>query len=175
MRKLATLGALALMAVPAVADASPKSDAQKQCRAERTAMGAQVFRDTYGTNKNKKNAFGKCVSHRTHENKATAKSAHKNAAKQCKEERAADPAAFKEKWGTGKNHKNAFGKCVSATSKAKTKKEEKAQVKAEINAAKQCKEERAADPDAFKTKYGTNKNKSNAFGKCVSTKAKAQS
>ena len=63
MRKLATLGALALIAVPvAVADASPKSDAQKQCRAERTAMGTQVFKDTYGTNKNKSNAFGKCVS-----------------------------------------------------------------------------------------------------------------
>jgi hypothetical protein len=29
-----------------------------------------------------------------------------------------------------------------------------------------------ADPAAFKAKYGTNKNKSNAFGKCVSGKVK---
>src|SRR5215210_3449000 len=126
MRKLATLGALALIAVPAgVADASPNSDAQKQCRTERTAMGAQVFKDTYGTNKNKSNAFGKCVSQRTSKNKAAEKSAKKNAAKQCKEERAADQAAFQEKWGTGKNKKNAYGKCVSATAKSKNKKEEK--------------------------------------------------
>jgi uncharacterized protein (DUF2141 family) len=163
MRKLAILGALALMAVPASATASSstaQSDAQKQCRQERTAMGVQTFRDTYGTNKNK--------------HKATEKTAHSNASKECKAERAADPAAFKDKYGTGKNKKNAFGKCVSQKARAKTKQEEKSQVQAEINAAKQCKDERSADPAAFKDKYGTNKNKSNAFGKCVSQKAKAQ-
>ena len=59
MRKLAILGALAVMVTPASALAgTAKSDAQKQCRAERTAMGTQTFRDTYGTNKNKHNAFG---------------------------------------------------------------------------------------------------------------------
>ena len=38
------------------------------------------------------------------------------------------------------------------------------------NAAKECKAERKEDPDAFKEKYGTNKNGKNAFGKCVSSK-----
>ena len=120
MRKLAILGALALLATtPALAAGSTaKSNAQKQCREERTAMGTQTFRDTYGTNKNKKNAFGKCVSHRTHENKATEKAAKANAAKDCKAERKADPAAFQQKYGTGKNKKNAFGKCVSQKAKA---------------------------------------------------------
>jgi hypothetical protein len=33
-----------------------------QCRAERTAMGEANFKSTYGTNANKSNAFGKCVS-----------------------------------------------------------------------------------------------------------------
>src|SRR3954464_3840624 len=177
MRKLAILGALvAFMATPAFATASStaKSDAQKQCRAERTAMGTQTFRDTYGTNKNKKNAFGKCVSHRTNQNQATEKTAQKNAAKECKAERAADPAAFQTQYGTGKNKKNAFGKCVSQKARAKTKQAEQGQVKAEENAAKQCKDERTADPAAFQQKYGTNKNKKNAFGKCVSQKAKAQ-
>ena len=176
MRKLAILGALALMATPAFAAASStaKSDAQKQCRAERTAMGTQTFRDTYGTNKNKKNAFGKCVSRRTNKNEAIEKSAHANASKECKAERAADPAAFQQKYGTGKNKKNAFGKCVSQKARAKTKQAEKSQVNAEVNAAKQCKAERTADPAAFEQKYGTNKDKSNAFGKCVSQKAKAQ-
>jgi hypothetical protein len=177
MRKLMILAALATMAVPAVATAgssTAKSDAQKQCRAERTAMGAQTFKDTYGTNKTKSNAFGKCVSHRRHQNASDEKTSHSNASKDCKAERKADPAAFQQKYGTGKNKKNALGKCVSQKSKEKTKATEQNQVNAEENAAKQCKAERKADPAAFATTYGTNKNKSNAFGKCVSQKAKAQ-
>ncbi len=42
---------------------------------------------------------------------------------------------------------------------------------AEKNAAKACKAERgttAQSIEAFKQEYGTNKNKANAFGKCVS-------
>src|SRR2546423_10049901 len=105
MRQLATLAALGAMAVavPALAagtSSSAHSDAQKQCRAERTAMGAQTFKDTYGTNANKSNAFGKCVSHRTHQNANDEKTAHTNAAKECKAERAADPAAFATKYGS---------------------------------------------------------------------------
>ena len=44
---------------------------------------------------------------------------------------------------------------------------------AEDTAAKQCKAERVRiGVQAFKTKYGTNKNQANAFGKCVSGKSK---
>src|SRR3712207_8914613 len=39
------------------------------------------------------------------------------------------------------------------------------------NAAQECRAERQADPSAFAEKYGTNRNKRNAFGKCVSSKA----
>jgi hypothetical protein len=42
------------------------------------------------------------------------------------------------------------------------------------NAAKECKALRDQDPVAFKSTWGTNTNGANAFGKCVSTKAKAQ-
>ena len=48
---------------------------------------------------------------------------------------------------------------------------------AEKNAAKACKAERGTTVQmiaAFKAKYGTNANKANAFGKCVSKLAKAQ-
>jgi len=48
---------------------------------------------------------------------------------------------------------------------------------AEKNAAKVCKAERGTTTqtrDAFKEKYGTNANKANAFGKCVSMKAKKE-
>jgi hypothetical protein len=44
-------------------------------------------------------------------------------------------------------------------------------------AAKACKAERgttAQSIEAFKNKYGTNKNKANAFGKCVSGKSKSK-
>ena len=41
------------------------------------------------------------------------------------------------------------------------------------NAAKECASERTADPDAFKTTYGTEgSNWKNAFGKCVSKKVR---
>jgi hypothetical protein len=41
-----------------------------------------------------------------------------------------------------------------------------------VAAAHECKAERADDAEAFEERYGTNANRRNAFGKCVSTKAK---
>ncbi len=89
-------------------------------------------------------------------------------------EETADPAAFTLKYGTGKHGANAHGKCVSQKAKSKTAKAVDDEVKADVNAAKACKTERKADPAAFRAKYGTSKNKRNAFGKCVSKQAKAQ-
>ena len=113
---------------------------------------------------------------------AQGQSAEKSAAKACKAERGATAqsiAAFKERYGTNANKANAFGKCVSGKAKAKAKKdaeaEDEAEQKAEENAAKKCKAERgttAQSIEAFKQKYGTNKNKANAFGKCVSKLSK---
>jgi hypothetical protein len=44
-----------------------KPNAAQQCRAERAELGVDAFREEYGTNKNKRNAFGKCVSRKRHE------------------------------------------------------------------------------------------------------------
>ena len=124
MRKFAvTLGALALMVTPALAatSSSASSDANKQCKAEQKAMGDTVFKNTYGTNKNKSNAFGKCVSRRAKQNAKTEQTSQQNASQQCKSEQAADPAAFKAKYGTNKNKSNAFGKCVSRHAKTQEK------------------------------------------------------
>ena len=169
MRKLIFVCLLALLAIPvwAAAGAPTPADqaaAVKQCSTERTAMGAAVFKLTYGTNANRSNAFGKCVSKLAQQNAQN----RSNAAAQCRAERTADPAAFATKYGTGKKHANAFGNCVSQKAKAAAAQ----QVKATNEAAKACWTERKADPAAFKTKYGTNANKSNAFGKCVSGKVK---
>jgi hypothetical protein len=165
MRKLILLSCIIGLCVPALAVAAdPPTSAQQQCAAERTAMGTDAFKALYATNASKSNAFGKCVSKRAQANGQ----AQANAAAQCRTERSADADAFKTKYGTGKNGANAFGRCVAGKAKAA----EAVQVKATENAAKSCWSERKADPAAFKAKYGTGSNKTNAFGKCVSGKVK---
>ena len=70
-----------------------------------------------------------------------------------------------------------YGKCVSTEAKEnkeRADKADKAKDEERINAAKACRAEQKTDPAAFKENYGTNANNSNAFGKCVSEKAKAQ-
>jgi hypothetical protein len=136
-------------------------------------MGIVLFRQTYGTNKNKHNAFGKCVSKRAHATTDAAKAARQNASQECTAEETADPAAFTQKYGTGRHGANAHGKCVSQKAKSKTAEAVDDEVEADVNAPKACKSERKADPSAFAEKYGSNRNKRNAFGKCVSKQAKA--
>ena len=172
----------ALLVVPgatAKPDKTDRTNAAKECRAERGSTDAtrEAFRAKYGTNKNGKNAFGKCVSSRSKEEKAERKAAGKNAAKECKAERDADATAFSEKYGTNKNGKNAFGKCVSSKAKelkAEEDAEDAEEVEERKSAAKQCDTERTeTGKETFADKYGTNANKRNAFGKCVSRTAKA--
>jgi hypothetical protein len=153
---------------------TPRSQAEKQCRQERTTLGKTTFDQTYGTNKNGKNAFGKCVAHRTQQDQSSQTTATTNAQKSCRAEQQADPAAFKAKYGTNANKSNAFGKCVSQQARSSSQQTESQQVQAEENAARQCRTEEKADSAAFKAKYGTNANKSNAFGKCVSQHAHQQ-
>ena len=54
------------LAVPAVSPAAVSQtdfkNAAKFCKALRSDMGVTTFKLKYGTNKSKKNAFGKCVS-----------------------------------------------------------------------------------------------------------------
>ncbi len=169
MRKtLITLVAGACLAIPAgaLADDDSTPNASQSCKQQRETMGEKVFKDTYGTNANKSNAFGKCVSKAS----KAQQDDQSSAAQKCKAEQQANAAAFVAKYGTNKNGKNAYGKCVSSKSNEADEK----RTDATISAAKQCKAERKANTAAFKAKYGTNKSKSNAFGKCVSAKAKGQ-
>jgi hypothetical protein len=165
MRKLIVLSMLA-MVIPAAAIAAgtpaQNAAAQAACRAQRTAIGAAAFKLLYApvANANQANAFGKCVSNTVRNEQANAAAAISS----CKTAQTADPAAFKAKYGT-------FGKCVSMTTSAANK----ADQAATIAAAKSCKTERAADVAAFTTKYGTGASKLNAFGRCVSSKAKTTS
>jgi hypothetical protein len=99
------------------AAAAEKQNAAQECKAERDVDPA-AFAEKYGTNKNKKNALGKCVSGKAQDATDEEAEDRVDAAKTCKAERDADSAAFTAKYGTNKNKKNAFGKCVSATAKA---------------------------------------------------------
>jgi hypothetical protein len=123
MKRLLIVAALALLPVPAahaVPSANDEANPAKACRAEQASLGAVAFAETWGTNTNKKNAFGKCVSAKVKEHEAEVEHAEAkaNAAKKCKAERASlGVAAFREKYGTNRNKKNAFGKCVSTTAK----------------------------------------------------------
>ncbi len=176
-RTLLTIAAVAAFAIPAVsiADQNPPSqqnekNAAKFCKALRDAAGRDNFRSLFGGGKN---AFGKCVSKNAKKDQKQDQVAHDNAAKQCKAEQAQDPAAFKQKYGTNKNGSNAYGKCVSQKAKQIKQQLDQQETQNATNAAQECRAEKNKDPDAFKQKYGTNYNKKNAFGKCVSQKEHA--
>jgi hypothetical protein len=170
------IGIMAALALPAAAAAKPpvtkenRQAALAQCKTERGSSKA-----THEAFKAKYHSMSRCVRQNAAEEAAEEAAALKNAAKECKAERSTDSEAFAEKYGTNRNNRNAFGKCVST--KAKEKKAEMdakdAEEVAEFkNAAKECAAERKLDADAFAEKYGTNENNRNAFGKCVSKHAK---
>jgi hypothetical protein len=165
MRKLILVASLALV-LPAVAAAAPKEPtaadlARAACKTEKHAMGTQVFKTTYNAKSTSK-AMAACIA----KAKPVAEQAQENAAKACKAERDANPAGFATTYGTNKNDKNAFGKCVSSKARAETQDE----AEDRVNAAKTCKALKRDDPDEFEDQFGTRKN---AFGKCVSTTARA--
>jgi hypothetical protein len=191
VKKLLTTVCIAAtaLAAPAAATAkqhpkptkAEKQDAKQYCQQLRKSAGKKNFREMFGTGKNHVNAMRNCKRSQSKElardDAKAAKQAKTNAAKQCKAERQADPQGFKDQYGTGKNGRNAFGKCVSQHAKQnrrEAKAEENQEQQTEINAAQQCRAERKeSGDDAFRAQYGTGKNGRNAFGKCVSKKAKA--
>jgi hypothetical protein len=158
-KALIGLMALALVAaVPAMAGAHPGKrhdvkNAARYCKSLRDQLGVDTFRQTYGG----KHAFGKCVSQRVHELRA----ARRDARQACKAELGAAKLRHE-----GSVNRGAFSKCVRAKFRATTSDDDDDVV----NAAKECDTERDADEAAFTEKYGTNHNKRNAFGKCVSSK-----
>jgi hypothetical protein len=91
--------------------------------------------------------------------------AGQDASAQCREQRRTmGMADFRSLYAPTSSPKVAFDVCVARlTAQSST---------AAKNAAKACQAERAADPVEFMNDYGKNGNKANAFGKCVSMKAR---
>jgi hypothetical protein len=170
MRRTLIVAALTLLSIAAPAMAAgttpdtEKATAKTACQTEKHDMGTLVFKKTYAA-KNTAKAMAACIA----KTETVVATETKNAAQACKAERDADAAAFTEKYGANKNKKNAYGKCVSS----KTEDAVEEETEDRVEAAAACKTERDADKAAFTEKYGTNGNKKNAFGKCVSATAKA--
>jgi hypothetical protein len=106
------------------------NNAAQQCKAEQAdpnfpaGHGGLTFDEFYGTNINKRNAFGKCVSGKAREAQAENGQKLENAAQQCRTERGDpnfaathDGKSFEEFYGSNRNKRNAFGKCVSGKAK----------------------------------------------------------
>lgn len=171
---------LAALVVPAVSLAAgptgqDRENASRACKALRASMGDATFKMSYGTvQSNRRNAHGRCVSQLSRAERLS-----RLAAQTACEAEKADPnfaathggKSFDQFYGNGPSGANALKRCVSLKTKAA-----RAEAKSDtLNAAKQCKAERALDAPAFRAKYGKNANDRNAFGKCVSALAKAQS
>lgn len=183
MKKITLVAGLALILVlPAISVATPSPDradkraAKSECNMFRGHSG--ITREAFLT---KYQTFKACVQSRARDEAREEQSARKNASQECREERGTTPesrTAFNEKYGTNANDKNAFGKCVSTKAKAKEQEadaQDQEQATEFKNAAKECDSLRgdtAESREAFKNEWGTNANKSNAFGKCVSKKAR---
>src|SRR5262245_13855325 len=95
MKTLVYICMTAALALPAFAAAgtpgpADQAAAAKQCSTERSAMKVPAFKLLYGTNANRSNAFGKCVSKLAQQNAKN----QSNASSQCRSERSGDAAAF---------------------------------------------------------------------------------
>ena len=183
MKKITvSIGLVLALALPAGALAKPNPDqgdkraAKAECKTLRGNSSAtrEAFRTQF-------RSFAACVRKTAVEEAQEEQSAHKNASQECRAERGTTQEsrdAFAELYGTNGNKRNAFGKCVSKKAKEKeaAADEQDQQDATEFkNAAKECDAERgdtAESRAAFAELYGTNANKRNAFGKCVSKKAR---
>jgi hypothetical protein len=137
--------------------------------------GGKTFDQFYGTSKSGKNAFGNCVSTKAKASSQAEQQGRLNPAQTCRAQRTSmGTATFDKTYGKNASDKNAFGKCVSTVARAQNTNE--------VNASTACKAEQSDASFAgghggktFDQFYGTNADQSNAFGKCVSTKAQAAS
>jgi hypothetical protein len=176
---IAAFGASAALAQGGNPTPNPNQVAAQECTNELHAMGVKAFKALYGDPPKGQHAMRNCQ----RQHGKSAGNAVNNAAQQCRAEQA-DPdfavnhggQTFDQFYGSNPNDRNAYGKCVSSKVQA-TEAQENENLQ---NAAQQCRAERS-DPNfatghgdkSFTDFYGTNHNKKNAFGKCVSQKAKA--
>ena len=175
MKKTLMVTALALALAPAAAFATPTpaQQAAKDCAALRAKMGVTPFAQAFGS-AGTSNAFGRCVSKLAQVERANASSANTL----CRAEQTDLAFAathggktFVQFYGTGKDGKNAFARCISLKARSSSTVEQR-----ELNPAQTCSALRTKlGPALFAQGFGTNQSHRNAFGKCVSLAARSQS
>jgi hypothetical protein len=135
----------------------------------------KTFDQFYGSGKKDQNAFARCVSIIAKATRQAEQQGRMNPARTCRGLRTTLTATlFASTYGKNSNDRNALGKCVSATAHL--------QARNELSASSTCAMQQT-DPNfatnhggqLFSQYYGTNADQSNAFGKCVSSTAKAAS
>ena len=135
----------------------------------------KTFDEFYGTGKKGRNAFDNCVSIVAKANRRAEQQGRMNPARTCRTMRTTlGVSLFRLSFGNNKNDRNALGKCVSANARL--------QAHNELSASAGCANQQS-DPnfasnhagETFDQVYGTNADRSNAFGMCVSSTAKAAS
>lgn len=137
--------------------------------------GGKTFDQFYGSGKKERNAFNNCLSIVAKANRQAEQQGRMNPARTCRAIRTElGVSLFDLSYGKNRNDRNAFGKCVSSTARSQTHNE--------LSASAACATEQS-DPNFagnhggknFEQVYGTNADQSNAFGKCVSSTARAAS
>jgi hypothetical protein len=183
--------AVAALALPAGAGGQPPSqenrkNAAKHCKAMRAAAEtpanfAQVVEGLQPgdqVNANGKNAYGQCVRFHARDERNEEARAQRSASRECREMREQNPEAFGR--GPEAQWRN-LGQCVSQK-RRENKAEADQKDTNQVNAARDCRDEQEQDEATFRAAhngesfaefYGTdNANNRNAFGKCVSQKAR---
>ena len=164
---LVTVLAFALAPVAAAAAApSPSQNANNSCTALKAKMGAS-FTQAFPT-------FGQCVSALTPVEQQNVNGAQDACVAEQNDTNFAAThggKTFTQVYGTGKNGKDALGKCVSSKAQASSAAEQAGTP----NPAQTCRTLRTQmGTSLFNKTYGTNANHRNAFGKCVSKAAHDQ-
>ena len=157
------------------------SSADVTCTAQQADLnfaathGGKTFAQYYGTGATNKNAFAHCVSIVAKAVRQAEQQGRMNPARTCRALRTQMTAPiFSQAYGKNTTDRNAFGKCTSAWART--------QAHNELSASSTCKAEQSDmsfasthNGQTFEQTYGTNADRSNAFGTCVSSKAKAAS
>ena len=100
--------ALTVAAPAAAAETTPADAAKAACKAEKPALGTKLFKRGYGVEEHREGDGGV---HREDRARRRGRRRERRAGVQGRARRRA--GAFAEKYGTNKNKKNAYGKCVS--------------------------------------------------------------
>jgi hypothetical protein len=170
MKRFILLAVSVAVLAPAAAMASstdPSANASRDCTAQKAKIGATAFAQAYVN-------FGACVTSLTPLEQNNATSAQSACTAEQNDANFASThggKTFAQFYGTGKNDSNAFGRCVSTKAKASSQAEQQGR----LNPAQTCRNARTQmGTAAFDKLYGVNGNSRNAFGKCVSKTARAQ-